>query len=43
MTLKEYLRQPNPVLDKLVENAEEQRVADEECAYENYQGGNHYD
>lgn len=43
MTLKEYLRQSKPELDRLAEEAESQRVPDEESAYENYQGGNHYD
>lgn len=46
MTLKEYLRQSNPKLDKLIEQAEVRRTNDEETAYENYiekTGGNHYD
>jgi hypothetical protein len=43
MTLKEYLRQSNPKLDKLAEQAEVQRTADEETVYENKIGGNHYD
>lgn len=34
MTLKEYLKQSNPRLDKLAEEAEIQRTADEEYAYE---------
>lgn len=35
MTLKEYLRQSNPKLDKLAEQAEIQRTNDEETKYEN--------
>ena len=46
MTLKEYLRQSNPKLDRLAEQAESQRTNDEETSYEKYikeTGGNHYD
>lgn len=43
MTLKEYLKQSNPRLDKLAEEAEKQRTADEEYIYEEKNGGNNYD
>lgn len=43
MTLKEYLRQSNPKLDKLVEEAEKQRTNDEEYIYEEKNGGNNHD
>jgi hypothetical protein len=44
MTLKEYLRQSNPKLDKLADEAEAQRTADEESAYEEkVNGGNDND
>ena len=34
MTFKEFMKQPNPHLDKLSAEAEEKRTADEESAYE---------
>ena len=34
MTFKEFMKQPNPHLDKLSEEAEAKRTADEEFAYE---------
>lgn len=43
MTLKEYLRQSNPALDKLAEEAEMQRTNDEEIKYEERIGGNNND
>lgn len=46
MTLKEYLRQSNPKLDKLAEQAEVQQTNDEETVYENHikkNGGNNHD
>lgn len=43
MTLKEYLKQSNPRLDKLAEEAEKQRTADEEYIYEEKNGGNNHD
>ena len=35
MTLKEFMHTPNPYLDKLAEEAETQRVINEEAAYDN--------
>lgn len=43
MTLKEYLRQSKPNLDRLAEQAEIQRTNDEETIYENKIGGKNYD
>lgn len=34
MTFKEFMHTPNPYLDKLAEEAEAQRIADEEAAYD---------
>ena len=35
MTLKEFMHTPNPYLDKLAEEAETQRIINEEAAYDN--------
>lgn len=43
MTLKEYMRQSNPSLNRLAESAEEQRANDEEIQYEERIGGNNHD
>ena len=43
MTLKEYLRQYNPALDKLAQEAETKRANDEEIKYEERIGGNNHD
>ena len=34
MTFKDFMKTPNPYLDKLAAEAEEKRTADEEAAYE---------